>query len=233
MSNNAVLPMLDGGWDVRLVNPNRDTVYGHRPEPHGAGRPRRRGALAGQRRAFDRRGRRGRRPRLRWRGRGRRGVRRAGRRRCRPAGPPGGGGRPGAGRRRAELQRVHERAQPGQPLHRREDLAAIWWRGGGVAERVPPALVPGCRATAPTRLRGGGVVGQRGGVRPGRLRGALRRRSRHHGDLPGHREDPRRRALLRRGGPGPCGREGRAGGEARAHRALPLHHALAHRRHRR
>ena len=27
MSNNAVLPMLDAGIDVLLVNPNRDTVY--------------------------------------------------------------------------------------------------------------------------------------------------------------------------------------------------------------
>src|SRR5438094_324172 len=27
MSNNAVLPMLEAGIDVRLVNPNRDSVY--------------------------------------------------------------------------------------------------------------------------------------------------------------------------------------------------------------
>jgi acyl-CoA synthetase (NDP forming) len=27
MSNNAVLPMLDAGWEVHLVNPNRDAVY--------------------------------------------------------------------------------------------------------------------------------------------------------------------------------------------------------------
>jgi acetate---CoA ligase (ADP-forming) len=33
MSNNAVLPMLDNGIDVRLVNPNRPTVYGRTAAP--------------------------------------------------------------------------------------------------------------------------------------------------------------------------------------------------------
>jgi acetate---CoA ligase (ADP-forming) len=33
MSNNAVLPMLDAGLDVRLVNPNRDSVYGRPTSP--------------------------------------------------------------------------------------------------------------------------------------------------------------------------------------------------------
>ena len=33
MSNNAVLPMLDAGIDVRLVNPNRDSVYGRPTAP--------------------------------------------------------------------------------------------------------------------------------------------------------------------------------------------------------
>ncbi len=33
MSNNAVLPMLDAGIDVRLVNPNRDSVYGRPTSP--------------------------------------------------------------------------------------------------------------------------------------------------------------------------------------------------------
>jgi acetate---CoA ligase (ADP-forming) len=33
MSNNAVLPMLDDGLDVHLVNPNRDSVYGRPTAP--------------------------------------------------------------------------------------------------------------------------------------------------------------------------------------------------------
>jgi acetate---CoA ligase (ADP-forming) len=33
MSNNAVLPMLDNGIDVRLINPNRPTVYGRTAAP--------------------------------------------------------------------------------------------------------------------------------------------------------------------------------------------------------
>ena len=57
MSNNAVLPMLDAGIDVALVNPNRDQVYDRPTAPSLSAfvAPDRRGAVTRERRALDRR----------------------------------------------------------------------------------------------------------------------------------------------------------------------------------
>ena len=99
----------------------------------------------------------------------------------RAAGAPGRrrGRRPGD--RRAELQRLHERADARVNLFTGGRIrSAAGPVAVGVAERLPAAVGVGGRPAASARVRRRGVVGQRGRVRAARLRRPARRRSRRH-----------------------------------------------------
>ena len=224
MSNNAVLPMLDAGIDVRARQP-QPRLGVRAPdgaEPLRARRADRRGAVARERGTVDRRRRRGGRgsdaagsssppagsPSSATRGR-----------RCRRASVDAAERR--SGDRRAQLQRLHERprgASISSPAaaSRLEPAAGR----GGVAERLPAAVGAGRRPSAPARVRRGRVVGQRGGLRAARLHRPARRRSRHRGDLPRGREGLVVRRVLRRRAPRPVRGQGADRAQARAHRAL-------------
>ena len=181
MSNNAVLPMLDAGIDVRLVNPNRDSVYGRPTSPSLSALDEPIDAVlslvsaersidivaeaaAGRMRRSRRRCRR---------------VRRARRGRTSAASTPRGRCERRDGRRRAELQRLHERRAARELVHWRPDRPRTGPGRGGLAERLPPPVDAGGRATAPAGLRHRGVVGERSGLRAARLHRSPGRRPRH------------------------------------------------------
>ena len=241
MSNNAVLPMLEAGREVALVNPRRDVLYGQPvfADLTAIGRPVDAVlSLVNAERAVDL-------------------VEEAAALGC------GGvviaaGGFVEAGDDGASLQaRLVEVAHrtgiavigPNCAGFKNVPLGVNLFTGGRLdlpaagtarrrgrrrlAERLPRALGAGRGGGARARGVDRRVVGQRGRLRPRRPRRGARRRPVHIGDLPGHRDRAPPGGVLRGRRRGPRRRQAGDRPQARALRPCTPDHAVAHRRDRR